>query len=68
MLTCRQVEKLIDQYDIPAEGSSPIKFDGQYATSTMFQIQVILWKCNLTYWRYVPPALVSMKGHGPFAA
>ena len=48
---CSKVEKLIDQYDIPPEGSSPLHFDGKYPTGFKFQIQALLWKCNITYWR-----------------
>ena len=49
---CRKVEKLIHEYEVPPEGSSPLHFDNKYATGLMFQIQANLWKSNITYWRY----------------
>ena len=51
MLLCRDYEKVIQEYSTPAEGTQPLSFPAQYATSLVGQYKWLVWRYFITNWR-----------------
>ena len=54
----RDYEKVIEEYSEPKEGSQPLHFPSQYATSTMGQYKWLVWRYFIINWRLTECARV----------